>query len=288
MKISTTTSPFVKYKGGDTKEIVKLLKESGFTAFDLSMESGEWKLLLKEDNYIELAKDLRGFIDSIDFPCNQTHAPFPSARKGNEEYNQEIFPMLVRALEVSGIMGAKVCVVHPCNDYTPEENAELYNRLAPYARKANVKIGVENMWNCINWGKKDFQATPAACSHQDDFLAHMELLDKDVFCACVDIGHAEMMHAYDTDAVKIIKKLGGYMQAMHLHDVDLVNDNHAYPYNCKIDYPPIIQALREIGYNGDVTMEALSPANRVPEKLIPAAARYLAEIARYFQEEIEN
>ena len=288
MKTSTTTGCFLKY--GDTKAIITLLKESGFTAFDLSMIQGEseWEDILRQDDQIEQAKDLRAFADSINFPCNQTHAPFPSAKKGNEEYNKEIFPMLVRALEVSGIMGAKVCVIHPCNDYTAEENAELYKRLAPYARKANVKIGVENMWNKMITDEHGLHATPAACSHHDDFFAHMELLDKDVFCACVDIGHAEMMHAYDTGAAKIIEKLGDYMQSMHLHDVDLVHDNHAYPFNCWIDYKPIIQALRNIGYKGDITMEATTPAKRVPVELIPAAARYLAEIANYFKKEVEK
>ena len=284
MKISTTTGPFTAW--GDEAAIVQLLKDGGFTAYDLNMCHGV--SFLEADDYLQKAEKLRAFADGIDMPCNQTHAPFPTARKGDEAYNKEIFPQLVRALEISGILGAKICVVHPCNDYTPEENAELYLRLAPYARKANVKIGVENMWNWWNWGKPDGHVMPAACSHQDDFFAHMELLPKDVFVACVDIGHAEMMHAFGTTAVQMIEKLGDYMQCMHLHDVDFVNDNHSYPFNCSIDYAPIIATLKKIGYKGDITMEASTPIKRVPVALMPAATRYLAEIGKYFKEEIEK
>lgn len=287
MKISTTTGPFLRW--GDDNAIVKLLKDSGFTAYDYGMCQGNsgWELLIADD-YLERASALRAYADGLGLPCNQTHAPFPTARKGNEDYNKDIFPKLVRAIEISGVLGAKVCVVHPCNDYTPEENAEIYLRLAPYARKANVKIGVENMWNWWHWDKPDGHVMPAACSHQDNFLAHMKLLPEDAFVACVDIGHAEMMHAFGTTASKIIETLGGYMQSMHLHDVDLVNDNHAYPFNCKIDYEPIIASLKKIGYKGDITMEASSPVKRVPVALIPAATRYLAEIGKYFKEEIEK
>ncbi|MBQ9728281.1 MAG: sugar phosphate isomerase/epimerase [Clostridia bacterium] len=289
MKISTTTGAFKKLK--DIKAILRMIKESGFTAYDYSIAGDEeqenpW---LTESDYLEKAKELRAYADSIGLPCNQTHAPFPSARKGDEKYNEEIFPKLVRAIEISGTLGASVCVVHPCNDYTAEENAErLYNRLAPIARKWGVKIGVENMWNWYHWNQPDGHVMPAACSHQDDFLAHMELLDKDVFTACVDIGHAEMMHAFDTDAPRMIERLGSYMGAMHLHDVDLVNDNHAYPFCCNIDYAPVIKALRKIGYQGDITMEAFCPLTNVPVELMSAAARYMAEIANYFKTQIEK
>ena len=46
---------------------------------------------------------------------------------GDEEYNARAKVLTIRALEISGILGAKYCVVHPCNHYSPEENLELYN-----------------------------------------------------------------------------------------------------------------------------------------------------------------
>ena len=288
MYISTEISSYRKQ--GNLFEVIKLVQDCGFTAYDFSM-SGTWagNELLEADDYLERAKEVRKYADSIGFPCNQTHAPFPSARKGNEEYNEEIFPKLVRAIEISGILGAKVCVVHPCNDYTAEENAELYTRLAPYAKKARVKIGVENMWNWFKWGKIGGHVMPAACSHQDDFKKHMDLLDKEVFCACVDIGHAEMMHAFGTTAPQMIETLGGeYVQSMHLHDVNFTDDNHTLPFTQAIDYAPVIEALKKIGYKGDITLESNNSTLKVPIELLPAAGRYAAAVANYFKEQIEK
>lgn len=282
MLTSTEISSFRAF--GSDKEVVKLLKGSGFTAYDFSMFGQETEC----EDYKERAKALRAYADEIGIVCNQTHSPFATARKGDAEYNEKMFPKIVRAIEISGILGAKVCVVHPCNDYTAEENAVLYNSFAPYARKANVKIGVENMWNWWRWGQRDGHVLPAACALFDDYKKHMDLLDADVFCANVDIGHAEMMRAYGTNAVKLIETLGEKMQSMHLHDVDLWNDNHSLPFTQQIDYEPIIEALKKIGYKGDITLEASTFAARVPKELLPAAARYAASVAEYFKNRLEN
>jgi len=282
MLISTEIDSYRRY--GDDKEIIKMLKESGFTAYDFSMFSGAGIELLKADDYIERAKELRAYADSIGIPCNQTHAPFATARKGNEEYNKKMAPQIHRALEISGILGAKICVVHPCNDYTPEENAVLYKQFEETAKKAGVKIATENMWN---WASGSPTATPAACSDHENFKAHMDLLDKEVFVACVDIGHAEMA-GLGTSAAQMIETLGSYMQCMHLHDVDGVHDNHALPFTYNIDFSSVIEALKKIGYKGDITLESATFAAKAPVELLPFAARYAAAVANYFKEQLEK
>jgi sugar phosphate isomerase/epimerase len=179
-------------------------------------------------------------------------------------------------------LGAKVCVVHPCNDYTAEENASLYRKLEPYAREAHVKIGVENMWN---WNGKEGHACAAACSCHDDFRAHLSLLSQDVFVACLDIGHSEMK-GLETSAPQMILALGDRLQAIHLHDNDRLNDSHALPYTMSIDFSAIIVALKKIGYQGDVTLEADSFIRKYPRELYPAAARFMAEVADDFRQKL--
>ena len=283
MYISTEINSYRKI--GDNREIIKLLKESGFTAYDFSMFSGGLAdEILYADDYAEKAREFRRYVDGIGLPCNQTHAPFATARKGNDEYNKAMFPKIVRAIEVSGILGAKVCVVHPCNDYSPEENAALYKKFEPYARKAGVKIGVENMWN---WQSGSAHATAAACSHHDNFRAHLDLLPKDVFVACLDIGHAEMQ-GLETSAPKMIETLNERLAAIHLHDNDLAHDSHALPFNYNIDFTAVIDALKKVGYQGDITLEADRFASKVPLELMSAAATYAAAVANYFKTQVEN
>lgn len=283
MYISTEINSFAKL--GDNRKIIKLLKDVGFTAYDYSMFYGSLAdEVLYADNYIERAKAFRAYADGIGLPCNQAHAPFPTARKGDEEYNKKAFADICRAIEVSGILGAKVCVVHPCNDYTAEENAELYKRFEPIARKAGVKIGLENMWN---WKSGAMHACAAACSQHDDFRKHLELLPSDVFVACLDIGHAEMA-GLDTDAVRMIKTLNERLEAIHLHDNDCIHDNHALPYSLHIDFEAVIAAMKEIGYMGDITLESDTYVRKFPLELYPQAASFMAAVANDFKEKISK
>lgn len=281
MLISTEIGSFKRL--GSVEKTLDVLKEAGFTAYDFSMFDVYFESVANADDYKEKARAIRAYADSIGIVCNQSHAPFPSARKGNDEYNRQMLPKLRRAIEVSGILGAKVCVVHPCNDYTATENAELYKTVEPWAREAGVKIGVENMWN---WNCEEDHAATAACSHHDDFRAHLDFLPKDVFVACLDIGHAEMK-GLDTDAVKMIERLNERLEAIHLHDNNQWGDNHAVPFTYNIDFSGVIEGLKKIGYKGDITLET-NLAEKVPVSLIPATAKYMAEVANYFKKEIEK
>lgn len=283
MEISTEIGSFRKYLNNE--EILRLLKDSGFTAYDFSMfRSGSGDRLIDGGDYKRRAQALKTYADGIGIVCNQAHAPFPTAVKGNDAYNKEIFPEIVRAIEVAGILGAKVCVVHPCNDYTAEENAALYRRFESYARRAGVRIGVENMWN---WDQTAGHATKAACSRHDDFLAHLSLLDENVFVACLDIGHAEMQ-GLETTAVQMIETLGTRLQALHIHDNDRLHDSHALPYTCAIDFSAILSALRKIGYKGDVTLEADSFLPKFPPELYAGAVKFMAEVARNIKDRLER
>lgn len=289
MHISTSIYPF--YRLGGPKAILDCLKTAGFTAYDFTATEHTQEYLLSDD-YLEKAKDLRAYADKIGIACNQAHAPFPVIKEGDEEYNSLVRLKILRTLEVSGILGAKVCVVHPYNHYPLDKNIELYNSYIQTAKKAGVKIGVENMWNWANGGPTSVKC---ACAHHDDFKAYMDALDKDIFVACVDIGHAEL-ERMDTSAEQMIKTLGSYMQAMHLHDnyhgfgalAGVPCDTHQLPFTFGIDYEPMIKALKEIGYKGDITMESDRWILNMPIELIPAAARMMAEVANYFKKRIEK
>lgn len=291
MYISTEINSFRKY--GDDRKIIKMLKDAGFTAYDFSMFGKAWlqpNEFLASDDYLEQAKSLRAYADEIGLPCNQAHAPFPTAlddRCGRWDfdvvaYNACSHEQITRAIEVAGVLGAKVIVVHPCNDYTPEENAALYKSFEAAARKAGVKIGVENMWN---WKQGAPTACAAACSHHEDFKAHMSLLPKDVFVACLDIGHAEMA-GLNTSAAQMIETLDEDLQALHVHDNDRTHDCHALPYMMNIGFEDILTALKKIGYRGDVTMEADQYARKFPVELYPQAARLMAELGKYMRDRI--
>lgn len=254
MKTSTEIASAARITGEE--KAIEYIAKAGFDAWDFSMFSMidyNWDTQkmyqsshpLASREYLAFARRLRRTGLDCGICCNQSHAPFPS-------YAEGIMPYLKRAIECTAEAGGKICVIHPCNLKTPEENAEMFAELLPFAKEYGVKIATENMWN---WDKEKNEATPAACSSPENFTEHLNALNDDYFVACLDIGHAEM-RGLDTCAPDMIHALGKKLQALHIHDNDLHHDLHAIPFSAKIDFGAAVRALKDIGYTGYLTLEA--------------------------------
>lgn len=254
MKISTEIGSIAKIIGEE--RAVEYVAKAGFDAWDFSMFAMcryDWatKSLLKNhhplasDNYLAFARKLKQIGLDNGICCNQSHAPFPT-------YCKEIRSYLKRAIECTAEAGGKICVIHPDNNKSPQENAEMYLELLPFAKQHNVKIATENMWN---WNKELDQSSFAACATPSSFCEHIDVINDDFFVACLDIGHAEMRGS-DTTAVEMIKALGPRLKALHIHDNDRWHDSHQIPFSMNIDFLPILKALKAIGYDGYFTLEA--------------------------------
>lgn len=252
MKVSTQTDVGGEMIGRE--KTVEMIAKAGFDAWDLSMFDmidiywSEWKANISNSplngkNYVDYVRNLRRIGEDNGIECCQSHAPFPSFLAGTD--------ILKRALECSAEAGAKICVIHPDNNSSAEENAEMYFKLLPFAKDHGVKIATENMWNRDSKGGRG----SAACSDPESFLAHINAVNDDYFVACLDIGHAEMK-GLNTSAVEMIRALGKHVQALHIHDNDKIHDDHWMPFTKKIDFVPIVKALKDIGYSGYLTLEA--------------------------------
>lgn len=278
MKISTEIASLARIVGEE--RAVELIAKAGFDAFDFSMFSmakydkltGGVKLTghpLGCDDYAEYAKKLKKIGDDFGIVCNQSHAPFPSR-------GEEMMYYLSRAIECTAIAGGKICVIHPDNNKSAVENAEMYFRLLPVAKEYGVKIATENMWN---WDKEKDEALPAACSDHFDFLKHLEAVNDESFVACLDIGHAAM-RGLNTSVRQMILALGDKLEALHIHDNDMWHDTHAIPCSMSIDFDDMVRALREIGYKGDFTLEADSFLKKYDETNVFDGVKEMARVAR--------
>ena len=291
MKISTQTDHLARLFGEE--EAIRILAEVGFDAYDFSMfdtESDEY--LLNRRDYEKEALRLKRISEENNIECNQSHAPFPTYLQNNKEYNDRIFSLLVRSIEITGLLGGKVVVIHPAvfpghkigeNPLCFETNMELYNSLLPYARDCNVKIAVENMFN---WYEGDDTASPATCSTPEEFSAYLDALwtlDADHFVACLDIGHSEMKNSGGESAAKMIRTLGhDKLKALHIHDNNLVRDVHTLPFTQKINWDEVMTALKDIQYDGDFTFEADNFIKQFPGELAKHALKLKLEVGRYF------
>ncbi len=253
MKISTEIGSAAKIIGEE--KAVELVAKAGFNAWDFSMFSmckilnWETKSLapnshpLAGDNYLAFARKLKQIGLDNGIHCNQSHAPYPAC-------SAEIRSYFKRAIECTAEAGGKICVIHPDNYKSAQENAEMYLELIPFATSYGVKIATENMWD---WDKEKDQACFSACATPKSFCDHLDAATGLV--ACLDIGHAEMRGS-DTTAVEMIKALGHRLEALHIHDNDKWHDSHQIPFSMDIDFIPILKALKEIDYKGYFTLEA--------------------------------
>lgn len=296
MLISTQTEAFAA-KFGD-HDAVKLLAEIGFDALDYSMFNIlDMNNPISRDDYREYAESLRKTADDYNIVFNQSHAPFPSyvqyPNKTQIEigYNEIIVPVIVRAMEVTSVLGGGIIIVHPIslpnqNYLTQKEfNMNFYNNLLPYCKKFNVKIALENMWG---WDETAKKVTPAACSSAHEFNDYLDSLDRDWFCACLDIGHGDMQGSGSGSAVELINSLGhDRLKALHVHDNDTAGDLHTLPFTQKLKWDEIIKALKNINYNGDFTFEADNFIKPFPQELYMSASKLMLDTGRYFTRKYE-
>ncbi len=282
-----STQSLIMQRAYGYEDGVRALKRIGFDAYDFTMfdMAEQPDDPMTRADFRETCRSLRKAADEAGILCNQTHAPFPSRKAGDAAWNGVIFDYLARSVEITSLLGGNVCVIHPCNDYTAEQNAELlYRPLEKHARKFGVKIALENMWN---FSRQENKAVPCACSTAEDFLKHLDLLDPEYFVACLDIGHAEMLGDC-VSAAELIRALGPRLQALHVHDNDRAHDWHTFPYAGNIDWEPVYAALREIRYAGELTFEAGLGIMKFPPELQYDATVLLHAIGRYMILRIEN
>lgn len=270
MKISTEIGSIASHIGEE--KAVELAAKAGFDAWDFSMfdmcEKQNGILVptnhpTAQSGYLSFARRLKqiGFDNGI--ICNQGHAPFPSIPQSKE--------WLKRAIECVAEAGGEICIIHPMNNGTPQENAEMYFDLLPFAKEHNVKIATENMWN---WYENAEHSSFAACATPESFNAHLDAVNDDYLVACLDIGHAEMKGS-DTTAPEMIRGLGKRLKALHIHDNDKLHDSHQIPFSMNIDFVAIANALKEIAYDGYLTLEASRFLEDFKAENVPDGVRQL-------------
>ncbi len=77
------------------------------------------------------------------------------------------------------------------------------------------------------------------------------------------------------------------LTALHVHDNDKRDDRHTAPYLGGMDWGAITQALADIRYQGDLTLEADAFLSGFPDALIAQAASFLQAIGRHLIAQIK-
>ena len=258
MKTACTTSPIVRILG-DELAAVSLIAESGYESLDFSLTG-----MVHDDNpwngedWQERAGRTREACARAGICVSQAHAPFTFRYTDPEEMSEKAIPRTLRSIEIASALGCPILVVQPLHELSyPRYGDMLYRRsldyyrtLAETARRCNVKIALENMW------QNDGKGRPARDMYADkeEFRRALGELNDPVFTACVDVGHTLLGRM--CTAGEMIRHLGrDLVKCLHLHDVEDHRDTHTIPFLGLLDWEDICAALKEIRYEGDLCME---------------------------------
>lgn len=251
-----------------TEKAIELMAESGFEALDYSMFD-----LKRGDNPVnhggwrENMKRFRRIAGDCGLRFNQTHAPFPSFREGDADYNELTFTELQRAVEATALLGADYVVMHPqpTGEDSLEKNIAFFSRLAPCCKNCGVEIALENL------------IADSYFSSPSQLCALIDALDGDCFTGILDTGHASICNI---GAPAFAKAMGKRLSALHVHDNDGVHDCHQLPYTRSLDWDGICTALAKSGYEGDFTFEAGFFVRQFPKELAANAYKMMGAVGR--------
>ena len=291
MKLSTETGGLRRRY--DDKVAVKMIKDAGFDAFDYSfcyMLDQPEKDSLKDD-YIEKAYELRKYADSIGIVCNQAHAPLDFRHTDSVSLDDKKYLRNVRAIEAASVLGAKSIIIHPLGSILKSDDHNLdyfeYNTMylrsyIPYCEKFKIHISVEN----LNTSKDGKALGIPGLTTPDEISGWVISLGSDWFNICLDTGHSAITGIEPED---MIRGIGGELiKAVHIHDNDRLGDRHLLPFEGNLNWENVAQALKDINYEGDFTLEASLFFSGVPDKLVPSSLKYAHDVGRYLISRIKG
>ena len=272
MRIATEMEYFGRKFGWE--KALELTAQAGFDAMDISlfdMTKGEESPFMGAEG-VAYAASLRKKAESLGIRINQAHAPFRMEMKRWLEGDREdILRRLHQSIRVAAACGCSNIVIHPLHTmnylnsdpaWVKAVNVEYYSLLAPVAKETGIKIAIENMWQRHRYTK---HIVSSVCASPWEHAAYVDACNavEPVFTACLDVGHSVLVGVEPALAIRV---LGGRLSCLHIHDVDGKNDNHTCPGTLSVDFPAIVEALREVGYRGEFTLEAMCYFDQFPEE----------------------
>ena len=286
MKIATTINEILDYVPTPA-DAVRSYKGSGFKYLDYSFyydHKGNSPFLLDDERHWQ--DQVKAAIDAADecgFTFVQAHAPGYNPLSSMDY--ESCMRAMTRSVEACHLLNIPVIVMHTSygrQHLYPMDKAKYFEynrgfvgRMLETAEKYGVTVCIENT-SSGNMGDFYFPRTPA---EMNDFIEYM---NHPLLGCCWDTGHAVMEGK--SDQYDDLKELGGNLKAVHIHDNNKWNDLHDIPFSGKIDFNEVAKALKEINYDGYLTLEADSHPNKFDANDMDKCAKELYESVNRLRE----
>lgn len=278
MKYKMSCSGANLAKTSSLEESIDILSKSGYDAVDfwLYIYSQTENAPLKQDNWREWAAQTREKLASAGLFAGQAHCEWHHChcfKEGGFEFDppEEIYH---RSVEACAIIGSPSLIFHPLYYIKPmtdektrmailDANVEWMRYLLPTAEKFGVELHLENTFD-FRHAQRPGDPTYMCCmSREMKYMA--EKLNHPLVKICLDTGHANLA---GQDIPAMIRDYGDLLASLHLNDNlgvigPIYEDIHLYPGYGKIEWDPIFQALKEIGYKGTLNLEPNGELQRI-------------------------
>lgn len=256
------------FGGMSIGESLELAKKAGFDGVELALnETGEASLESTESDLLKIRKMAEDTgLELYSVACglywdNQITDNDPKVRSKARD-------IVKKEIDMAQILGCDSCLVIPgtvCADFINpnyvvdyetvyNRSLEAFTELKSYAEAAKVNIGLENVWN-------KFLTSPI---EMRDFI---DKIGSPYVGSYLDIGNV-LYNGFPEHWVRI---LGNRIKKVHFKDyrkeagglhgfVDLLAGD--------VNYPAVMDAFREVGYDGWVTAEMIPNYKTYNEVLI--------------------
>jgi L-ribulose-5-phosphate 3-epimerase len=245
--------------------ILQIAKDQGFQAVELTVaEGGPLPLTIDEegcrrisDEADKLGRKISSVASGLGWSLPATSDDPETRRKGVEAVKQKMrIANWLRTDAVLMVPGGVYASFAPGVGRVPYEVAHERARdalleLAPLAEELGVRIGVENVWNMMLLSPLEMR----------DFL---DDIGSEFIGSYFDAGNV-ILTGFPEDWIHI---LGSRIKRVHIKDFkrSVGNlDGFCDLLEGDVDFPAVMAALRETGYNGYVTAEYFDCENKLPQ-----------------------
>lgn len=240
MNIVTTTC--VMPYDRPAEETLKQLKHIGFRCLDLGFDALCKGSPFLSDEWENWAKSLKESADLNGVVYTHSHACADASARNDAVY---------RCFKVCKILVIPYTVIHPLwkkSDQTfysdEDEFLEVNTKAILPLVDAAAEYGVTVLSENLLWG----------CSIYPEMIGKLvTAVGKDNFGWCFDTGHANAC-GLSLDEVKKAKHIPLSLHVQDNHG--LFKDEHLLPGDGTIDWQHFMKLLKEIGYQGDLVLEA--------------------------------
>ncbi len=300
MRIGTTAVVYtLRYP---IEQVMERIAAAGFDSVDLNLYSFCGKdhnamdsFPMAEDGWRDWARYVGECAEKAGVVVGQAHAPqlCMMPQDGSYREPEEIF---YRAIEACKLMGTPHLVFHPIFyrarirsesllDEIMAYNIRWFSTLKSTAREFGVKVALENSFDfpkCQEPGDPRYNFTTA-----EDMLNLLYGVDSEMFCFCLDTGHANLA---GQNVPEMVRAFGENLEVLHLNDnygmiSPIYSDVHTLLGLASLDVPSIFQALQEIEYGGIYNLECRANMAKMPDGILDLTMSYAAQaLKRYAQE----